>query len=347
MLVIVVSAGLAVFAGRPAVAEEPLSISGTVWDDHSADGVRQSDEPGVRGIRVALVRGSGNQVVQSATSDEAGKYRFEGLERGDYRVELQDVYHRALTFPAKVNLPPFESPVHLTTSGSGIDFGLHWLKNYPSFAGLAWVNAEPAYYADVRALIDGVDCTGPGGPLVSGLHAAWYTISVVPSVIKTGCGSYGKTIHFTINGLLANETRDWQEADLGPDTVLGELTDIVAGPAMAYFDMAVFDEHEVQTRAPGNVLTAYIDGKRCGVAEDAGTDGVLLVVLSEQSVAGCGYEGAEITFTFNSTSLVQRGIWRPGRAGTLFIPYRPGSRSQPSEPPTPILPPSVGDGGLR
>jgi hypothetical protein len=113
--------------------------------------------------------------------------------------------------------------------------------------------------------------------------------------------------------------------------------------------MAVFDANEVQTRAPGNVLVAYVDGKQCGVAQDAGAFGVLLVVPSEVSVGGCGYDGAEITFTFNGAPIMQRGVWREGRAGTLFIPYRPGTRprASQSEPPAQILPPSVGDGGLR
>jgi len=350
-LVAAILLAVCIFAGRPGslAAEAQFSIRGTIWEDANADGVRQADEVGMwRGINVVLLRDAGEEMLQSATPDDAGQYAFDVKEPGIYRVRL-DVSHAVLTYPTKANLPPFEETVDLAGPGAVADFGLHRMLLYPSFAGLAWVNGQPAYYADVRAIVDGMDCTGPGGSPVPGLHPAWYHITVVPSSIKTGCGSYGKTIRFTINGLLANETRPWQESHDGPpDTaMLHEMPDLTAGTRSAYFDMAVFDDNEVQTRASGNVLVAYVDGKRCGVAQDAGTFAVLLVVPSEQSVGGCGDEGAEITFTFNGAPLMQRGIWRPGRAGTLFIPHRPGSRPQSTEPAPPITPPSVGDGGLR
>jgi hypothetical protein len=354
-VVVVVAVALVVIMlgvhGQGVVAQESLSITGTIWEDRNVDGVRQPDEPGMsRGINVLLLPETGEEVLLSTTPDADGRYSLEASVAGTYLVRL-DVSHAVLTFPVKANLPPFEALVDLSETADAVDFGLHRMLHYPSFAGLAWVNGQPVNYADVRAIIDGVDCTGPGGRPVSGLHPAWYHITVVPSSIKTGCGSYGKTIEFTINGFLANETRPWQESQEGPpDTVvLHEMPDLTAGPRSAYFDMAVFDANEVQTRAPGNVLVAYVDGKQCGVAQDAGAFSVLLVVPSEVSVGGCGYDGAEITFTFNDVPIMQRGIWREGRAGTLFIPYRPGTRprASQSELPPQILPPSVGDAGLR
>ena len=63
------------------------SISGTVWNDANANGVREEDEPGIAGYAVELQRGT--QKVQTVLTDASGGYRFAGLAAGQYRVGVK------------------------------------------------------------------------------------------------------------------------------------------------------------------------------------------------------------------------------------------------------------------
>lgn len=66
------------------------AIGDRVWQDRDADGVQDEREPGIGGVPVAL---SGtddrDQTVERRTeTDEQGRYRFDGLRPGDYRVRF-------------------------------------------------------------------------------------------------------------------------------------------------------------------------------------------------------------------------------------------------------------------
>ncbi|MEM1436613.1 MAG: SdrD B-like domain-containing protein, partial [Pseudomonadota bacterium] len=61
-------------------------VSGVLWDDTDADGVRQDAEPFVSGAEVRLLDASG-AILQSVTSDALGSYRFAPLPLDvEYRV---------------------------------------------------------------------------------------------------------------------------------------------------------------------------------------------------------------------------------------------------------------------
>jgi hypothetical protein len=54
LVVVAFSVGLAVLEGRPAVAQESLSISGMVWEDLNANGVRDPEDPPAAGVSMRL-----------------------------------------------------------------------------------------------------------------------------------------------------------------------------------------------------------------------------------------------------------------------------------------------------
>ncbi len=63
------------------------SIGDKVWIDNNYNGVQDSGESGVAGVTINLYDSSGNK-IKTTTTDADGKYRFLGLDAGDYYVEF-------------------------------------------------------------------------------------------------------------------------------------------------------------------------------------------------------------------------------------------------------------------
>ena len=84
-------------ANRQAVnndfAELPLgAIAGRVYADNDNDGLPDPGEPGLPGVTVVLtgINDLGNPVERTATTDGDGRYRFDGLRPGTYRLTEPD-----------------------------------------------------------------------------------------------------------------------------------------------------------------------------------------------------------------------------------------------------------------
>ena len=63
----------------------PGSVGNFVWDDLNNNGVQDSGEPGINGVRVTLYTAAGVQVGTTVTSG-GGFYRFDNVVPGDYYV---------------------------------------------------------------------------------------------------------------------------------------------------------------------------------------------------------------------------------------------------------------------
>ena len=75
---------------------KPASVGDYVWFDANKDGLQDSDEPAMPGITATIVDASGNPVVDASghpvsavTTGADGKYKFENLLPGDYKVSFQ------------------------------------------------------------------------------------------------------------------------------------------------------------------------------------------------------------------------------------------------------------------
>lgn len=64
------------------------SIGDYVWNDLDKDGVQEAGEPGIGGVTVRLINAVTNAVVATTTTDVTGKYIFNDLPAGDYKVEF-------------------------------------------------------------------------------------------------------------------------------------------------------------------------------------------------------------------------------------------------------------------
>ncbi|MEZ4707401.1 MAG: SdrD B-like domain-containing protein [Caldilineaceae bacterium] len=65
---------------------QPASLGDYVWLDRDADGVQESGEPGIAGVRVELFNGDGTSTGLTTTTDANGFYEFTDLVPGDYYV---------------------------------------------------------------------------------------------------------------------------------------------------------------------------------------------------------------------------------------------------------------------
>ncbi|MFH0717077.1 SdrD B-like domain-containing protein [Staphylococcus delphini] len=75
------------------VAPEPkpatYELGDYVWIDQNNDGMQNSDEVAVKGVKVTLTKPDGSTLT--TTTDEKGKYLFTGLENGEYTVTFSEL----------------------------------------------------------------------------------------------------------------------------------------------------------------------------------------------------------------------------------------------------------------
>ncbi|HTJ71390.1 MAG TPA: SdrD B-like domain-containing protein [Actinospica sp.] len=67
------------------ITTPPNSIGDRVWLDEHRDGIQDAGDPGVGGVTVTLVDKTGAR-IETTTTDSAGRYLFDGLPDGTYRV---------------------------------------------------------------------------------------------------------------------------------------------------------------------------------------------------------------------------------------------------------------------
>ncbi len=128
----------------------PGSISGTVYNDLNADGVRAPGEPGIGGFMIYLSGATcggakSNQNVKMSTAcDDSGHYRFDGLLLGTYHIRIALTAHWRQTQPA--SLQPYTIALGGDASRPGTDFGL----TYDSSFNLAYRSFLPETIAYVN-----------------------------------------------------------------------------------------------------------------------------------------------------------------------------------------------------
>jgi hypothetical protein len=312
-----------VAGGRTSVATaEGLSISGTAWWDEDGDGVRDTDERLSR-LTVALFGPDGSRTTVRA--NDRGEYVFGGLAPGDYTLSTdtrQDGYTSfVMTYPRRDLVPPFMQGVTLTSQSlTGVDFGFTVPRDSATFSGQAWVNAAPA--GDVRALIDGVDCTAPAPIIPPDSAPNSYYIGVFSSQWLDGCGDPGDTVTFTVGGLPANETAPWHPSNTG----FRNDFELTVGPPFAAVYVAPFAA--VSGAEPRNLfapVVALIDGKVCGSGQAYRAP---ITIPSRELVDGCGYPGALISFAVAGLLAQETLVW----SGELREELRPTVVPAPGSP---------------
>jgi len=102
--------------GQPP-ASDLASLSGIVWLDQDADGVRASAEPGLATVVVRLL--FDGVEVGTATTDAGGSYSFLDLPVGVYTIEIEAPSARLFSPPGQGGDPSLDSDVTTTVEASG------------------------------------------------------------------------------------------------------------------------------------------------------------------------------------------------------------------------------------
>jgi hypothetical protein len=74
------------------LVKSEAKIGDTVWMDDNGNGAQDPGEKGVKGVKVELLDENGN-VVDTATTDENGRYGFTIKKAGKYRVRFDEKYN--------------------------------------------------------------------------------------------------------------------------------------------------------------------------------------------------------------------------------------------------------------
>ncbi|GFO58129.1 hypothetical protein GMST_04540 [Geomonas silvestris] len=178
------------------------AIGDLVWHDTNRDGIQGSSEPGIAGAQVTLKNEQGT-VIAATSSNASGGYRFGGLCRGSYTVEVATPAGFAPSPTLQGNdrgldSNPVPAPVFLADDASqnlDTDFGF----NTPCTGALGdfvWNDlngdgiqdaAEPGIAGVVVNLRDGLNTLlrttqtlGDGSYRFLGLCAGEYRVEVVP-----------------------------------------------------------------------------------------------------------------------------------------------------------------------
>ena len=152
------------------------SIGDYVWNDINKNGIQEAGEPGIAGVTIRLLDGITNAVIATTTTDITGKYIFNDVPAGNYKVEF--VTPAGYTATTKLSIDPQNSntdsdvdPVTSRTAafplGAGqrittIDAG-YWLTTPPGTGKIGdrvWLDANQNGLQDAgEANVQGITVT--------------------------------------------------------------------------------------------------------------------------------------------------------------------------------------------
>ena len=289
------------------------SIGDRVWIDHDQDGVQDVGEPGLGGMSVSLLDGTGS-VIQSTTTDAAGGYSFDGLAGGDYEVHFDQGDGEGSGF------------VLFTLQGQGADDSADSDANQSGFTGVftlangesnttidAGVLPELAFmdfrtWSDTtcNGIIDGAD-PSLSGVLVEVLDAGG---SVVASAVTDSYGDFftelvvGATYTVRVSappwGTLAPKDQgpDWQDSDIDPLTGLSDPFVLDGGFGEGGLDLgAGFCEVGGGTASIGDRV--WLDTNKNGI-QDTGESGMggVTVLLSGANGSTAAVTASDGSYAF-------------------------------------------------
>ncbi|MHB8900373.1 MAG: SdrD B-like domain-containing protein [Thermoguttaceae bacterium] len=290
---------------------EPVSLSGYVYVDLDNDGVRDSGEVGIAGVKLTLLDADGKATARTATTDASGFYRFDGLapnvEYGVAEAQPESYYDGLDT--AGTAGGTAENPGDSIT-GALLGFGVNG-KNY-NFGELPPASIRGVVHGE----LDGDCIVDPGEPLLEGvtiylLDASGNRIASTKTnaageyeFTRLAPGTYGVE-EIQPAGYLQGITHEGSE---GGTVVEDTISDVSLGPGVNAIDYNfceavpasisgyVFQDGPVINMPTGTEFTDasdYRDGKK--TSDDKPIAGVVLQLGDGSGAALLGEDGRPIT----------------------------------------------------
>ena len=91
----------------------PVSLGNKVFDDLNGNAIQDAGEPGLEGVTVLLINGSGDEVATQVTGAD-GSYLFTDLPPGEYAVQFNIPETYAFTPPSNLNMDVINNGVTTT-----------------------------------------------------------------------------------------------------------------------------------------------------------------------------------------------------------------------------------------
>jgi protocatechuate 3,4-dioxygenase beta subunit len=217
----------------------PVSLGNKVFDDLNGNAIQDGLEPGLEGVTVLLINGSGDEVATKVTGAD-GSYLFTGLPPGEYAVQFNIPETYTFTPPSNLNMdvinngltttmPDYSSdlntetgitPSHVLESGD-IDMTFDAAIFRPvSVSGLTWhdLNAngiiddgEPGLEGSTVVLhnddgeVVGMQITGPDGSYsFDGLPPDGYYSVIMPPAPEYLLSPIGEESVFDPNSYMSS-----------------------------------------------------------------------------------------------------------------------------------------------
>ena len=221
------------------------SIGNFVWNDSNANGIQESGEPGIDGVRVVLRDANGNVVATEFTAN-GGQYLFDGLAPGEYSVEVDssssalDGFSASPVNQGSSDLDSDTSPVSVNLGLGEENLTLDFGYNRPGAIGdKVYYDSngngvqdlgEPGLEGVTVTLLDSTGAVisstvtnGDGGYLFFGLPAGDYQVQINPADLPAGVVPSADLDGIASPNLTAISIGDGEErldADFGykPDT---------------------------------------------------------------------------------------------------------------------------------
>jgi hypothetical protein len=353
-LVSLLAGWLASGAG-PAPAQTPTptpgatgSISGYVFHDVNANGLRDDGEPGLRRL-VQLLQG--NQLIAEEVTTN-GSYSLEQIPAGQYELVVE--FDDATGFcgdPAFPNFDPLllggcisivrlpwhpTTPERVTVTAEGspvvIDFGGQPADLLFVFGRAVLEDNYPPDGTPVRALVGGTEC-GSGFVSSERFGVPTYEMYVFGGKERPGCGLPGDDVYVEVGGLLALETFDYQPFSEVMFGLKGH--DAVAMTRYAWYWV---QESSDELPVEGTLVQAIVGGRVCGEAtietQLTAAGFSKLIVPATDALGSCGGTGRMVSFTIGGRVAMTSVPWQPGiqRIGLMLQAAAPTPAPSPTVP---------------
>jgi hypothetical protein len=290
-------------SGGPPGPSEP-GVFGFVFEDKNGNGVRDEGERGVEWNLLMCMA----DMCRSGTTMGDGRFHFDDVIPGRYSINLVDV-------PVGWQRTFKDCDVGTFTYGEGehktADLPVRFVGEHVSgFGGSVWRDGAPLPLGThVEALVGEKVC---GETATCGLRESRYFLWAASAEEEEGCGEEGAEVLFRVDGGTANQSAQWHDGD-------SATLDLFVGPDLAVFggSVSVYGPDTTYTMAQdGTPVQAYVADQLCGETTTytvhPGPNMYQVAVLPDALRAGCGREGASVTFTIGGEAANEEAVWQPG-----------------------------------